>query len=165
MATDAYLRGSAGKLFRGVAQINLDAKGRIAIPTRYRDQLYGRCGGQLVITVDTSETCLTIYPLPEWEEVQPRLDKLSSINPKTAMVKRMLLGNATDVEMDANGRTLIPGKLREHAELGKKVVLIGQGKKFELWDEATWDARNADWREQVALDPDNIPSELELLDL
>lgn len=152
-------------MFRGIAELSLDAKGRIAVPTRYREQLYGRCGGQLVFTIDTTEPCLSIYPLPEWEELQPRLDRLSSINPKTAMVKRLLLGNATDVEMDGNGRVLIPPKLRKYAGLDKRLVLIGQGKRFELWDEQTWDERSAQWRAETILDSDNIPPELESLDL
>jgi MraZ protein len=152
-------------LFRGVAELNLDSKGRIAVPTRYREQLNGRCGGQLVITIDTAESCLAIYPLPEWEELQPKLDRLSSINPMTARVKRQLMGNATDVDMDANGRLLIPTKLRKHANLDKKVVLIGQGKKFEIWDEATWDARNERWQEEAVLDSINLPPELGTLDL
>ena len=152
-------------MFRGITELNLDSKGRIAVPTRYREQLYGRCGGQLVITIDTKEPCLSIYPLPEWEEVQPKLDRLSSINPKTAMVKRLLLGNASDVEMDGNGRVLIPTKLRKHANLEKRTVLIGQGKRFEIWDEAIWDQRSAQWQEEAVLDSDNLPPELETLDL
>ena len=152
-------------MFRGVAELNLDSKGRIAVPTRYRERLLDRCAGQLVITIDTTERCLAIYPLPEWEELQPKLDRLSSINPATAMVKRLLMGNATDVDMDGNGRLLIPTKLRKHAALDKRVVLIGQGKKFELWDEATWDDRCNAWQEDVVLDGSNLPAELESLDI
>lgn len=83
----------------------------------------------------------------------------------TARVKRQLMGNATDVVMDANGRLLIPTKLRKHANLKKKIVLIGQGKKFELWDESTWDERNERWQEEAVLDSDSLPTELETLDI
>jgi MraZ protein len=152
-------------LFRGITELNLDTKGRIAVPTRYREVLYGRCGGQLVITIDTKEPCLSIYPLPEWEEVQPKLDRLSSINPRTAKIKRLLLGFASDVEMDGNGRVLIPPKLRKHAGFEKRLVLIGQGKRFEIWNEDTWDLRSAQWQEEERLDLDDLPPELESLDL
>ncbi len=152
-------------MFRGVSELNLDSKGRIAVPTRYRELLNGRCGGHLVITIDTTESCLVIYPLPEWSELQPRLDSLSSIQPITARVKRQLLGNATDVDMDANGRLLIPTKLRKHANFKKRVVFIGQGKKFEIWDETIWDERNERWQEEAVLDSGQLPAELETLDI
>ncbi|MBF0220144.1 MAG: division/cell wall cluster transcriptional repressor MraZ [Gammaproteobacteria bacterium] len=151
-------------MFRGVAELSLDTKGRISVPTRYRDELLTSCEGHLVITVDTAEKCLVIYPLPEWETLQPKLDALSSINPMSARVKRQLLGNATDVDMDSSGRLLIPSKLRKHAMLDKKLVMIGQGKKFELWDEAHWDSRNHEWQ-QAILDSDTIPTDLESLPL
>ncbi len=135
------------------------------MPTRYRERLVDRCAGQLVITIDIAEKCLAIYPLPEWEVIQQKLDALSSFNPKTAMVKRLLMGNATDVEMDANGRILIPPKLRKHANLEKKVVMTGQGKKFELWDEETWDSRSEVWQAEAALDEGELPTDLESLSL
>ncbi|MBF0470739.1 MAG: division/cell wall cluster transcriptional repressor MraZ [Gammaproteobacteria bacterium] len=151
-------------MFRGVVELSLDVKGRMAVPTRFREQLMAICEGRLVITVDTAEKCLAIYPLPEWEQLQPQLDALSSINPLTAMVKRQLLGNATDVDMDGNGRLLIPSKLRKHAMLTKKMVMIGQGKKFELWDEEHWDQRNESWQ-GVDLKSGEIPADLEALSL
>ena len=136
-------------MFRGVAELSLDAKGRMAMPVRYRDALLESCAGRLVITVDLFEKCLAIYPLPEWEAIQQKLDALPSLNPKTTMVKRLLMGNATDVEMDANGRVLIPTKLRKHANLDKKAVIAGQGKKLELWDVDTLDSRTDLWQEEV----------------
>lgn len=152
-------------MFRGVTELSLDAKGRIAMPTRYRERLMDRCAGHMVITIDIAEKCLAIYPLPEWEAIQQKLDSLSSFNPKTAMVKRLLMGNATDVEMDGNGRILIPTKLRKHANLLKKAVMTGQGKKFELWDEETWDIRSEAWQAEAALDEGEMPAELESLSL
>jgi MraZ protein len=137
----------------------------MAMPTRFRERLMGRCAGHLVITVDFAEKCLAIYPLPEWEVIQQTLDALPSLNPKNAMVKRMLMGNATDVEMDGNGRILIPTKLRKHANLDKRVVMIGQGKKFELWDEETWDSRSAAWQAEAALDEGALPAGLESLSI
>ena len=152
-------------MFRGVTELSLDTKGRMAMPTRYRERLQDRCAGHLVITVDIAEKCLAIYPLPEWEIIQQKLDGLSSFNAKSAMVKRRLMGNATDVEMDGNGRILVPPKLRKHAMLEKKVVMIGQGKKFELWDEETWDSRSEAWEAEAALDEGELPAELESLSL
>lgn len=135
------------------------------MPTRYRERLLDRCAGHMVITIDIVEKCLAIYPLPEWEAIQQKLDGLSSFNSKTAMVKRMLMGNATDVEMDGNGRLLIPTKLRKYASLSKKVVLTGQGKKFELWDEESWDLRSEAWQADAALEDGELPLELESLSL
>ena len=152
-------------MFRGVAELSLDTKGRITMPTRYRERLLDSCAGRLVITIDIAERCLAIYPLNEWEPIQQKLDALSSFNSKSAMVKRLLMGNATDVEMDANGRILIPPKLRKHATLDKKVVMAGQGKKFELWDEETWDARSEAWQAEATLDEGELPTELESLSL
>ncbi len=152
-------------MFRGVTELSLDTKGRMAMPTRYRERLLDRCAGHLVITIDIAEKCLAIYPLPEWEVIQQKLDALSSFNPRSAMVKRLLMGNATDVEMDGNGRILIPTKLRKYASLDKKVVMTGQGKKFELWDEETWDSRSEAWQAEAALDAGELPAELESLSL
>ncbi len=152
-------------MFRGVTELSLDTKGRMAMPTRYRERLLDRCAGHLVITIDIAEKCLAIYPLAEWEVIQEKLDALSSFNPRSAMVKRLLMGNATDVEMDGNGRILIPTKLRKYANLDKKVVMTGQGKKFELWDEETWDSRSEAWQAEAALDEGELPAELESLSL
>ena len=154
-----------GELFEGATELTLDSKGRLAVPTRYREHLIQRCGGRLVITVDTVQRCLAVYPLTEWELIRPSLDKLSSLNKKTAIVKRVLLGNASEVEMDKSGRVLIPTKLRKHAALEKKIVMIGLGKKFELWDEQTWDDSVAAWQSEGILDSEDLPDELESLEL
>ncbi len=152
-------------VFRGVAELSLDAKGRMAMPVRYREPLQESCAGRLVITIDLVEKCLAIYPLHEWKQIEEKLDVLPSLNPKTAMVRRLLMGNATDVEMDGNGRLLIPPKLRKQANLEKKAVIVGQGKKFELWDEEAWDSRTLAWQEEVSLDEGSLPAELESLSL
>ena len=125
-------------MFRGVATFNLDAKGRMAIPAKFRKHLDVSCEGRLVITIDHSDHCLQVYPLPEWETVEQKLSALPSLNPQVRRLKRMLLGYATECEMDSNGRILLPAKLREFAGLDKNIVMIGQGNKFELWDEQSW---------------------------
>lgn len=88
---------------------------------------------------------MLIYPLPEWELIEEKIEALPSFNPATRRIQRLLIGHATEVEVDGNGRMLISNPLREYAQLGKKVVLIGQGKKFELWDEAIWSQRMETW--------------------
>ena len=107
------------------------------------------CDSQLVITIDTDQPCLLIYPLPEWESIETKIEALPSFNPTTRRIQRLLIGHATEVEVDGNGRMLLSNPLREYAQLGKKVVLIGQGKKFELWDEALWQQRMESWLEQT----------------
>jgi len=131
-------------LFRGVNTLNLDAKGRLAIPTRYREPLHVQCSGELVVTVDPDH-CLLLYPLPEWVEIERKLMKLPALDPKVRRMQRLLVGHATDCELDGSGRILLPPPLREFAHLDKRVVLVGQGNKFELWEESAWNERREDW--------------------
>lgn len=125
--------------------MSLDAKGRIVLPARYREHLPEICQSQLVVTIDTDQPCLLIYPLPEWELIEAKIENLPSFNATTRRIQRLLIGHATEIEVDASGRMLLPTPLREYAQLGKKVVLIGQGKKFELWDEKVWGERMEEW--------------------
>jgi MraZ protein len=125
-------------VFRGIAQLNLDSKGRLAVPARHRDALLERCGGHLVITAD-ADRCLLVYPLPDWELIQQRLEGLSNLDARVRDLQRRLIGFAVDVDMDAAGRMLISPALRQYAQLDKNVVLVGQGKKFELWNKDSWD--------------------------
>jgi MraZ protein len=131
-------------MFRGVSTLTLDSKGRLAIPTKYRERLVEHCEGQMVLTVDRDH-CLLLYPLPEWEEIERKLVKLPSFNAQARRLQRLLIGHATEVELDGSGRILLSPELREFAGLDKTVVLIGQGNKFELWDQASWTARRAEW--------------------
>ena len=131
--------------FRGVSNLSLDAKGRIVLPARYRERLLEICQSELIVTIDTEQRCLLIYPLPEWEKIEEKIEALPSFNATTRRIQRLLIGHATEVEVDANGRMLLSTPLREYAQLGKKVVLIGQGKKFELWDEAHWNESMTTW--------------------
>ena len=125
--------------------MSLDAKGRIVLPARYREGLPEICQNQLIVTIDTDQPCLLIYPLPEWELIEEKIEALPSFNPSTRRIQRLLIGHATEVEVDGAGRMLLSNPLREYARLAKKVVLIGQGKKFELWDEQLWGERMQDW--------------------
>ena len=132
-------------MFRGVNTLNLDAKGRMAVPSKYRDSLLSQCAGQLVVTVDRSDTCLLLYPLPEWEEIERKLVRLGNLNNQARRLQRLLIGHATEVEMDNNGRILLPPPLREFANLDKRIALTGQGNKFEIWDEQTWISERDTW--------------------
>jgi transcriptional regulator MraZ len=149
-------------VFRGATKITLDAKGRLAIPTRYREQIAQRCANQLVATVD-KDHCLLIYPLPDWVEIERKLVRLPSFHGRTRTTQRMMLGYATDVDIDAHGRILLSRELRDVAGLEREAILIGQGHKFELWDEERWNRIRDAW-----LDTDNdgeLPPELESLSL
>lgn len=137
-------------MFRGVNNLALDSKGRLAIPVRYRDTLARHCNGQMVLTVDRDH-CLLLYPLPEWEEIERKLVKLPSLSKPARRLQRLLIGHATESEMDAQGRLLIPEPLRKFAGLDKNIVLIGQGNKFEIWDEAEWNARREEWLQEESL--------------
>ncbi len=125
-------------MFRGVQHINMDAKGRLAMPARQREPLLTQCAGQIVVTIDTQAPCLAIYPLPEWERIEGEIQNLPALKPAVKRFQRLMLGYATDLELDSNGRMLLPQPLREYAQLDKKLVLVGQGNKLELWSEALW---------------------------
>lgn len=125
-------------MFRGANAISLDTKGRVTVPTRYRQLLLDDCLGQLVCTIDTQQPCLLLYPLPEWEEIEQKLSRLSSMNPAERRLQRLLLGNAMEGEMDKNGRFLLSAPLRQHANLTKEVMLVGQLNKFEIWSADAW---------------------------
>lgn len=150
-------------MFRGASKISLDAKGRLSVPTRYRERIGDRCAGQLVITVDR-DYCLLIYPLPDWEEIERKLMRLPSLNHQARKLQRLMVGYATEVELDNSGRILLPGELREFAGLGKKAVLIGQGNRFELWDEDSWNDKRDAWLAEQDSDQ-GLPDELESLSL
>lgn len=149
-------------MFRGVSAINLDEKGRLAIPTRYRSELSDSCEGQLVVTVGL-EKCLLLYPLPEFEEIERKLVKLPALNKKVKRLQRLLIGHATECEMDSQGRFLIPEPLRRFSTLDKRVALIGQGNKFEVWDEEVWNEARDQWIEEESTDEEELSPELGVL--
>ena len=146
-------------MFRGANVVSLDAKGRLAMPSRYRDELASRCAGQLVITVDSLDPCLCLYPLPEWERIETTLCALPSLHEETRRLKRLLIGNAVDIELDSSGRLLIPPRLRDYVGLDKHVMLVGQLNKFHLWDEHAWNAMEQADRDAVKK-PGGMPAEL-----
>jgi MraZ protein len=150
-------------MFRGANKLTLDAKGRLAMPTRYRERLQERCGGKLVVTVDKDQ-CLLIYPFPDWEELERKLMKLPSLNPQARRLQRLMVGHATELDLDGNGRILLPQNLREYGLLTRDVMLVGQGMRFELWDETRWNERRDEWLASPDTATD-LPAELETLSL
>jgi MraZ protein len=149
-------------MFRGATKVTLDAKGRLAIPTRYRERIQARCEGHLIATVD-KDYCLLIYPFPEWEEIERKLIRLPAFDKQARRLQRLMVGHATEVDLDGHGRILLSKELREFASLGKQAVLIGQGNKFELWDEDSWNRKRDEWLSED--DDADLSSELESLSL
>ena len=154
-------------MFRGATKVTLDAKGRMVIPTRYRAALTQSAPqgvqGKLIFTVDRDQ-CLLLYPLPEWELVEKKLMSLPSLNPQARKLQRLMVGHATDVELDSVGRVLVPPELRDFAALGQYGMLIGQGNRFELWDETRRNGRRELWL-QADEHATDLPSELDSLSL
>jgi len=148
-------------MFRGINAITIDSKGRLAVPTRYREAL----GTSLVITIDTEETCLLMYPMTHWQVIESQLQKLPSFNEAARRIQRLLMGHATDVEVDNNGRLLLPNVLRTYAKLDKHAVMIGQGNKFEVWDETLWQGRRDHWLAQGGQGSELLPDEMRTLSL
>ena len=127
-------------MFQGPSSLSLDAKGRLSVPTRYRDVLLATAAGALTITKHP-HGCLMVFPRPEWEKFRDRIGQL----PMSAQWwKRIFLGNAVDVEMDGSGRVLVSPELRAAAGLTREVMLLGMGQHFELWDKATYEAKEAE---------------------
>ena len=146
-------------MFRGATKITLDAKGRLAIPTKYRERLLARCEGNLVVTVDR-QRCLLIYPLRDWEDIERQLVRLPSSNPKVRSYRQMMVGYATELDLDGAGRVLIPKEHREFAGIERQSWLMGQGWRFELWDQARWDAKTDGWAFVDGDEDEEMPPEL-----
>lgn len=116
----------------------------MAIPKKYRDSIAEVSDNQLVATIDLHSPCLLIYTLDEWEVIERKLMSLPNVDPQARLYQRLLLGHASEMEIDAQGRILLPSLLREHANIGKPAILLGQGNKFELWSQESWDANRPD---------------------
>ena len=124
-------------MFQGATALNLDAKGRMAIPARHRDALLALAEGRLVLTAHPHR-CLLLYPAPAWDPIRAKILAAPSLETQSAMLRRLLVGFAVDSEMDAAGRVLVAPELRQYAALEKQVWLVGQGSHFEIWSDAGW---------------------------
>lgn len=148
-------------MFRGAASLNLDAKGRLAVPARHRDALLSQCAGHVILTAHPHH-CLLLYPQPAWEPIQAKIMALSSFDRQSSALQRLLVGFAEDLELDSAGRLLVPPVLREFAGLEKQVMLVGQGSHFELWSAKAWKAQ-LEWA--MSAEELTLPRELEGLSL
>ena len=148
-------------MFQGATSLNLDAKGRMAIPARHRDALLAAGDGRLVLTAHPHR-CLLLYPTPAWEPIRATILAAPSLEAQSAKLRRLLVGFAVDVEMDAAGRLLVPPELRRYAGLEKVVWLVGQGRHFEVWSDAGWTQQQ---EEIFALGDKLLPPGLENLAL
>jgi MraZ protein len=124
-------------MFRGAAKVTLDVKGRMVLPTRVREVLAKAGDHQLVATVDRDQ-CVLVYPLRHWQKLQDDLLNLPNLHSEVRWLQRLMVGYATDLDIDAHGRVLIPGELREFTGLQRDALLLGQGNHLELWDESAW---------------------------
>lgn len=147
-------------MFRGINAINLDGKGRLAIPTRYREALSRDADASMVITIDTEETCLLLYTVTQWQVIEDKIQRLPSFDPVSRRIQRLLIGHATDVDLDSAGRLLLPQVLRDYAKLDKRVLMIGQGTKFEVWSETLWETRREHWLVEESSRNGKLPDEL-----
>ena len=152
-------------MFRGFSTLSVDSKGRLAIPSRYRERLLSMADGCLVLTLNPLDRSLWLYPMSEWELIESKLAALSDFDKQSRRAKQMMRGYATDCQMDGQGRILIPQELREYAGLEKQLVILGQGNKFELWDELAWNQQRDQWLKMVGDDSDEPSGTLKSLSL
>ena len=152
-------------MFRGEHALNMDDKGRVAVPAKYRERLEEEGVGKLVVTVSLMERCLVAYPFPEWQRVESDLVRLPSLKKEVQIIKHLLLGQAIECTLDRPGRILLPQPLRDFAGIGRRLRMVGQGRNFELWDEEAWTGRREEYLQQVgALDtgPESVLASLML---
>lgn len=136
-------------MFRGEFSLTMDPKGRLAVPSRYRERLAEACACKVILTISLLERCLVVYPFPDWQQIEEELRKLPALDPKAQAISHLLIGHATECDLDGHGRVLVPPTLREFARIEKRVRAVGQVRKFELWDEDAWSARREEFLGQI----------------
>ena len=152
-------------MFRGCNSISVDNKGRLAVPSKYRERLACLANGNLVLTLNPLDRSLWLYPLNEWELIETKLGALSDFDRLGRRAKQMMRGYASDCQMDGQGRILIPQELRTYAGLEKQVVILGQGNKFEIWDEQSWNSLREEWLEDIGTESGEPSEALKSLSL
>ena len=135
-------------MFKGIHNINLDAKGRLTMPTKYRNTISDQSNGNMVVTIDSEEKCLLLYPATVFSNIEKEINDLPSVTKNHRRIQRLIIGHAEDLELDSSGRILLPKPLRLVAEMSKKITLIGQGQKFEIWSDDIWSNRVNKWRSE-----------------
>ncbi|HEY5929967.1 MAG TPA: division/cell wall cluster transcriptional repressor MraZ [Burkholderiales bacterium] len=143
-------------MFQGATALSLDAKGRLAVPTRHRDELQSGSGGKQVLTAHPHR-CLLLYPAPAWEPIRARIMSFSSFDAQASLWKRLLVGFAEEVELDGSGRLLVSPELRKFAGVEKQAMMVGQGSHFEIWSQDAWEKQ----LDQLATSTDKLPPGME----
>jgi MraZ protein len=152
-------------MFRGINLVNVDGKGRMPLPARFRETLMHQADGQLIVTIDTEQKCLLLYQLKVWEEIEKKIAALPSFQVTTRRIQRLLIGHATEVKLDTHGRILLPALLRNYAVIDKEVIVLGQGNKFELWSKANWETSRDEWLSADSVGNELLPEELKGISL
>ncbi len=132
-------------MFRGFSAVSIDSKGRMAVPSRFRERLAAVDDGCLVQTLNPLDRSLWLYPLTDWELIETKLAALSDFDKQSRRTKQMMRGYANDCQLDSQGRILIPHELRDYAQLEKQAVILGQGNKFEIWSQSSWELQRDQW--------------------
>ena len=146
MVKNVFLWDILVGMFKGITNIRLDTKGRLTIPTKYRPIIHEQSNSKMVVTIDSEEKCLLLYPSTSWKKIQEKINDLPSFNKNARRIQRLLIGHAEDLDLDGNGRILLSKPLRSFAEMTKQVTMIGQGEKFEIWSNDIWEKRVTTWR-------------------
>lgn len=152
-------------MFRGLSLGQIDDKGRITVPAQFRSLIVEESNSSMIVTIDTEERCLLLYPMPQWQIIEEKLELLPSFNPATRRIQRLLIGHATELELDKHGRILLPSLLRDYAGIDKSICFVGQGKKIEMWSEPLWEEAREGWLAEQMGDNAGIPPELSNLSL
>lgn len=145
-------------MFRGFSSISIDIKGRLAVPSRFRERLTAVAGGYLIQTLSPLDRTIWLYPITEWEVIENKLATLSDFDKQSRRAKQMMRGYATDCQLDSQGRILLSQELRDYAGIKRQAVILGQGNKFEVWDQASWQEQRDQWLDQIGTE-DSMPSD------
>jgi MraZ protein len=152
-----YEVGKSKKMFLGHYVYTLDSKGRLTIPSRFREELTGS-----VVVTRGLDRCLAIYPMEIWEEIAQKVNALPITSPQGRALRRIFFADAVDVDPDRQGRILIPERLRTYAGLhtSRETVVVGLNRFMELWEPQAWDAQNTQQVEMMEENPalwENLP--------
>jgi MraZ protein len=135
-------------MFRGSFEHSVDSKGRVSVPSRFREIISERYEGKLVLTMDFDK-CIMVYPLEEWERVEEKIKSLPQSQKEVKDYTRFVFSNAAECELDKQGRILIPPPLREGARINKSVMVVGILNTMEIWDKAAWETRKSQTGDKI----------------
>lgn len=127
-------------MFRGQFVHSIDAKGRVSVPSRFRDALLADGCERFIATPDPFDPCLHLYPMRAWEDFEKKIAELPSLDPNVVRFRRVYVSAAIECELDRTGRVLVPPNLRDHAALAKEILFAGTGRRIEVWSKDRWDA-------------------------